>query len=165
MTARTKSSSTTAPTGSWSTSACWPTTAAAGLRCIARYDDSMPGWQFQTDDQFHVADFDGDGRHDLFVSNGTNWAFPYVGLLRSNGSSSTVVRRYDSTMPGWQMRPGDQHVVGDFDGDGREDLWVFNGADWSYPYLGLLRSNGASLSMARRFDGHLPGWQLGPTTG
>ena len=102
----------------------------------------MPGWQFQTDDQFHVADFDGNGRHDLFVSNGTNWAFPYVGLLRSNGSSFTVVRRYDSTMPGWQMRPGDQHVVGDFDGDGREDLWVFNGADWSYPYLGLLRSNG-----------------------
>jgi hypothetical protein len=135
---------------------------SGGLRCIARYDDSMPGWQFQKDDRFHVADFDGNGRHDLFVSNGTNWAFPYVGLIRSNGSSFTVVRRYDSTMPGWQMRPGDQHVVGDFDGDGRADLWVFNGADWSYPYLGLLRSDGASLSMARRFDGHLPGWQLRP---
>ena len=133
-----------------------------GFRCVARYDDSMPGWQFQKNDRFHVADFDGNGRDDLFVVNGPDWAYPYVGMLRSNGSSFTVVRRYDSTMPGWQMQPGDQHVVGDFDGTGREDLWVFNGSDWSYPYLGLLRSNGTSLSMARRFDGQLPGWQLRP---
>ena len=135
---------------------------SGGLRCVARYDDSMPGWQFQRNDRFHVADFDGNGRDDLFVVNGTDWAYPYVGMLRSNGSSLTVVRRYDSTLPGWQMRPGDQHLVGDFDGSGREDLWVFNGSDWSYPYLGLLRSNGTSLSMARRFDGQLPGWQLRP---
>jgi len=135
---------------------------SGGLRCVARYDDSMPGWQFQRNDRFHVADFDGNGRDDLFVVNGPDWAYPYVGMLRSNGSSFTVVRRYDSTMPGWQMRPGDQHFVGDFDGSGREDLWVFNGSDWSYPYLGLLRSNGTSLSMAQRFDGQLPGWQLRP---
>jgi hypothetical protein len=135
---------------------------SGGLRCVARYDDSMPGWQFQRNDRFHVADFDGNGRDDLFVVNGPDWAYPYVGMLRSNGSSFTVVRRYDSTMPGWQMRPGDQHFVGDFDGSGREDLWVFNGSEWSYPYLGLLRSNGTSLSMARRFDGQLPGWQLRP---
>jgi hypothetical protein len=135
---------------------------SGGFRCVARYDDSMPGWQFQRHDRFHVADFDGNGRDDLFVVNGPDWAYPYVGMLRSNGSSFTVVRRYDSTMPGWQMRPGDQHFVGDFDGSGREDLWVFNGSDWSYPYLGLLRSHGTSLSMARRFDGQLPGWQLRP---
>lgn len=133
-----------------------------GLRCVARYDDRMPGWQFQRHDRFHVADFDGNGRDDLFVVNGPDWAHPYLGMLRSNGSSFTVVRRYDSTMPGWQMKPGDAHVVGDFDGTGREDLWVFNGSDWSSPYLGLLRSNGTSLSMARRFDGRLPGWQLRP---
>lgn len=133
-----------------------------GLRCVARYDDSMPGWQFQRNDRFYVADFDGNGRADLFVVNGPDWAYPYVGMLRSNGSSFTVVRRYDSTMPGWQMRPDDQHFVGDFDGSGRDDLWVFNGSDWSIPYLGLLRSNGTSLSMARRFDGDLPGWQMRP---
>lgn len=133
-----------------------------GLRLIARYDDSMPGWQFQKSDRFYVADFNGDGKKDLFVFNGAEWAIPYVGMLRSSGSGFSLVARYDANMPGWQMRPGDRHVVGDFSGDGSEDLWVFNGGDWSIPYLGMLRSNGTSLSMSRRYDATMPGWQMTP---
>lgn len=133
-----------------------------GLRLVKRYDDSMPGWQFHRHDRFFVADFDGNGRADLYVFNGEDWSIPYVGMLRSNGSSFTVVKRYDANLPGWQMRPGDQHFVGDFSGDGRDDLLVFNGDDWSYPYLGLLGSGGSSLSMIQRFDDVLPGWQMRP---
>lgn len=131
-----------------------------GLRLIQRYDDRMPNWQFQRDDKFYVADFNGDGRKDLFVFNGTNWSIPYLGMLRSKGTGFEVVRRYDENMPSWQMRSNDRHYVGDLNGDGREDLWVFNGTNWSIAYLGLLRSNGTSLSMSRRYDGNLPGWQM-----
>jgi hypothetical protein len=133
-----------------------------GLRLIARYDNAMPGWQFQRDDRFHAADFDGDGRKDLYVFNGTNWAIPYVGMLRSSGFGFSLVHRYDGGMPGWTMRSHDRHAVGDFTGDGREDLWVFNGDDWSIPYLGMLRSQGTGLTMARRYDNKLPGWQMRP---
>lgn len=131
-----------------------------GLRLVARYDDIIPGWQFQRTDNFYVADFNGDGKKDLFVFNGSNWSIPYVGMLRSNGSSFSVVQRYDANMPGWEMRLQDRHYVGDFNGDGKEDLWVFNGVNWSIPYLGMLRSNGNNLSMTKRYDENMPGWEM-----
>ena len=133
-----------------------------GLHLIARYDGSMPGWQFNKTDQFYVADFNGDGKKDLFVFNGADWSIPYLGLLASSGWGFSLVQRYDSTLPGWQMTPGDQHFVGDFNGDRREDLWVFNGSNWSIPYLGLLSSNGSALSMTVRYDSTLPDWQMTP---
>ena len=135
---------------------------ANGLRLIARYDNSMPNWDFTPGDRFYVADFNGDGKKDLFVFNGANWAIPYVGMLRSTGTGFTLSQRYDANLPGWQMRPGDRHYVGDFTGNGREDLWVFNGSSWSIPYLGMLRSTGSGLNMSKRYDGTMPGWQMRP---
>ena len=133
-----------------------------GLRLIRRYDDKMPGWQFQRDDRFIMADFDGNGRQDLLVFNGSNWSIPYLGMLRSNGTSFTVVKRYDKSLAGWQMRAGDQLYPGDFTGDGRSDLYVWNGRDWSTRYLAMLRSNGSSYTIVRRYDNSLPSWSMQP---
>jgi hypothetical protein len=136
---------------------------ANGLKLIARYDNSMPGWDFTPGDTFHVADFNGDGKKDLVVFNGANWAIPYVGLLRSSGTGFSLARRYDANLPGWQMTPGDRFHVGDFNGDGKDDLWVFNGSNWSIPYLGMLKAIGNNqLQMSKRYDGSMPGWQMRP---
>lgn len=131
-----------------------------GLRLIARYDDRMPGWQFGPGDHFEVGDFNGDGKQDLVVFNGSDWVYPYLGLLRSTGTGFSLARRYDANLPGWQMRPKDRILLGDFNGDGKDDLWIWNGDNWSIPYLGLLRSDGSSLAMQRRYDATLPGWQM-----
>jgi hypothetical protein len=133
---------------------------ANGLRLVARYDNSMPNWDFTPGDRFYVADFNGDGKKDLFVFNGGNWSIPYLGMLRSTGTALAMSKRYDANMPGWQMRPGDRHYVGDFTGNGKADLYVFNGINWSIAYLGMLQSTGNALSMVRRYDGNAPGWQM-----
>ena len=133
---------------------------SGGLHLIARYDGSMPGWQFSLHDRFLVCDFDGDGKKDLVVFYGVDWAFPYLAMLRSNGTSFHVAHRYDGTLPSWQMTSGDQFYVGDFDGDGKQDLFVFNGSNWVYPYLGMLRSTGSGWTMSHRFDNVLPSWQM-----
>jgi hypothetical protein len=56
--------------------------------------------------------------------------------------------------------PSDQLIVGDFDGDGKADLYVFNGDDWSIAYLGMFRSTGSALTMVQRYDGDVPGWRM-----
>src|SRR5262249_5991507 len=124
-------------------------------------DGSIPGfWQFKPGDQFFVGDFDGDKKPDLFVFNGSNWAMPYLGLLRSNGKSFTGVRRYDGSLPRWQMKPADRFAVGDFDGDGKADLYVSNTTNWGPNYLGMLRSSGSALAGVKLFTNNLPGWQM-----
>lgn len=58
------------------------------------------------------------------------------------------------------MKPGDEFKAGDFDGDGKADLYVWNTTltDWPVGYLGMLRSTGTSLEMSKRYDEMLPGW-------
>lgn len=131
-----------------------------GLAAIVRYDGAMPGWTMRGHDRLALGDVTGDGRADLVVFNGQDWAIPYLGVLGSSGNGFSRLARYAGSLPGWTMRRGDQYLVGDFDGDGRADVYVFNGTDWAIAYLGLLRSTGAGLQPVRRYDGVLPGWHL-----
>jgi hypothetical protein len=132
-----------------------------GFSLARRYDANLPGWQMTPGDRFHVGDFNGDGKDDLWVFNGSNWSIPYLGMLKAIGNNQLQMsKRYDGSMPGWQMRPGDRHYVGDLDGDGKSDLYVFNGTNWAIAYLGMLESTGSALSMVRRYDGNAPGWQM-----
>ena len=130
------------------------------LAYVRRYDDVLPGWdRMKPNDRFYVADFDSDGSDDLYVFNGRDWSMGYLQLSRSSGTGLSYVRRYDRTLPGWgDMRRNDQFFPGDFDGDGRKDLYVFNGRDWAMEYLEMLRSTGGGLAYVRRFDGSIPGW-------
>jgi hypothetical protein len=133
---------------------------AGGLKLIARYDGDIPGWGgFARNDRFLKADLNGDGKDDLIVVNGDDWSMTYVGLLRSTGTGFFLTNRYDGDIPGWGgLARRDQFFVGDLNGDGKDDLVIFNGDDWSMAYVGLFRSSGTGLAYVNRYDGDVPGW-------
>jgi hypothetical protein len=133
---------------------------AGGLRLIARYDADIPGWGgFARNDRFFKADLNGDGKDDLIVVNGDDWSMTYVGLLRSTGTGFYLTHRYDGDIPGWGgLARHDHFFVGDLNGDGKDDLVIFNGEDWSMSYVGLFRSQASGLNMTARYDGDIPGW-------
>ncbi len=125
-------------------------------------------WEIKPGDIYLPADFDGDGLTDLIAINMDSWQRPYVGLLRtvpaSFGLPQTLlpVARFDGVLPGWgEIRSADQFFTGDFDGDDKTDLYVYNGKDWDIPYLLMLRSTGTDLVFHRRYDRFLSTWEMG----
>ena len=131
-----------------------------GFSLAARYNHYLPGWTMRRSDRFKVGDLDGDGKEDLWVINSSGWSIPYLGMLRSTGAGLAMSKRYDGRMPHWTMKAGDHHYVGDFDGDGKADLYVFSGSGWSVPYLAMLKSTGTELQFRNRYEGNAPGWQM-----
>ena len=115
-------------------------------------------WQFQPNDQVLVGDFNGDGIDEVVIFNGVDWNMPYLGLLVSDGNNGLhLIARYDGDIPGWGgFARNDRFFVADLNGDGKNDLIVFNGDDWSMTYVGLLRSTGTGFSMTNRYDGDIP---------
>jgi len=132
----------------------------SGFEMVRRFDGQLPGWgDMKKSDQFFVADFDGDNYDDLYVFNGDDWSMGYLLMLRSTGNNLTFVSRYDNNLPGWgPMEKHDKFYVADFNADNHDDLYIFNGQDWSIGYLQMLRSTGSQMVHTRRFDGELPGW-------
>lgn len=118
-------------------------------------DDQSHSWQVRPGDQYYVADFNGDGRDDLFVFNSNNWSKGYCGLLKSEGNRFQIIERYDGALPGWNLKSRNKIYIGDFDGDGRDDFLIYNGQNWRLNYLGLYFSEGSFLRPASRINGRV----------
>lgn len=135
-----------------------------GLEMVRRYDEVLPGWdKMKANDKFFVANLDGQGGKDLYVFNASgDWKEGYLMPLISTGTELVPGTRYDKQVPGWDdLRRGDQFFVADFDGDGNEDLYVFNGTDWAAVYLGVMRSTGVgTVEVPILHEGYIYGWDL-----
>ncbi|TYL51164.1 M64 family metallopeptidase [Agromyces mariniharenae] len=131
-----------------------------GWQHVQTTADAMPGWDVKPGDQFFTGDFDGDGLDEVVVYNSVDFTFPYLGLfeVRPDGTLH-LLARYDGDIPGWGgFARNDRFLVGDFDGDGKQDLLIYNLADWSSRYVALLTSTGRGFKLTRLYENELPGW-------
>jgi V8-like Glu-specific endopeptidase len=81
--------------------------------------DRIGKWQLGGEDQAWAGDFNGDGLGDLLVFDGRR-----LGLLLANGRKLTGPWVGDPELGDWRFGRADRFTVGDFNGDGRDDVLV-----------------------------------------
>jgi hypothetical protein len=120
-----------------------------------------PDWALRQQDEIHVLDFNGDRRSDLAIFNGRDWSVEYLGLfVAQHDGAMSLARRFDDTLPGWDMKGRDRFHVANFDGDADDDLVVFNARNWSHKYLGMLRSDGTGDLTGSWQQDRIGAWEL-----
>lgn len=98
----------------------------------------IASWQMKPSDRFCAGDFDGNGRDDLLAVAVNGWSH----LMRWDGTSWQYSwgNNGSNLIASWQMKPSDRYVVGDFNGDGRDEVLAIAANGWSH----LMRWDGSS---------------------
>lgn len=115
------------------------------------------GWNFQSgDNRFEKAgDFDGDGRAEVLITS--PWGLGVLELAASS-LAAPIVAPNGTRFGGWNLQTGDNRFgpVGDFDGDGRDEIFV--SSPWGVAILQMRGGSLVPLMMApngTRFGGWL----------
>jgi len=124
---------------------------------MAQNGTRFDGWLLNTgDNRFDaLGDFDGDGRDEIFVSS--PWG---IGVLKRSGNAmrGVMLAPNGTRFGGWLLNTADNRFgpVGDFDGDGRDEILVTS--PWGIGILKLAGTTFSPLMMApngTRFGGWL----------
>jgi hypothetical protein len=114
---------------SWATV---PTALATGTSFVETNFSAgnFPLWASQQGAIPLPGDFDGDGRDDIALVGGTNWNT--IPIAFSQGGGTWAVTNFNvADFPTYAQQAGAKPVVGDFDADGRADIALVGGTNWT----------------------------------
>jgi hypothetical protein len=112
-------------------------------------------WTLSTDDWLLPGDFDGDG-HDELLAIGTN-GWSHV-MDFGNGWTTQATNFGSGSLHWWRIAPTDHFVVGDYDGDGRDELLAI--ADNGFSHRMALHNGAWTTTWTNHGGGFLDTWLI-----
>ncbi len=122
------------------------------LKSSARARGTIGSWPLNVEDEACIADLDGDRRDEIFIYRDSAAAVLSFRDRRFRSSAVAV-----SPIGSWPLAAGDLCYSGDFDGDGRAELFMRNAHQ-----AGLLSYAGGALISKTVATGSVGAWQLNP---
>ena len=113
--------------------------------------DWIGGWNLGNNDRELVGDFDGDGRDEIYIRS-NNWA----GVLEWRTSRFASVTVQHDWIDGWNLGTDNWEHVGDFDGDGIDEIYIR-----SPRWAGVLELSGGALRLRNIQHDRIDDWRLG----
>ena len=136
----------------------------ARVGAVAGTQDS---WELSLNDSFVTADLDGDGTDEIVAFDHSSYVGVFKWQLSGSGGTQSWVQSlvdlHGGTLSGpagtWSIGPNDQFVAADVDGDGRQEIVVFDGQNT----IGVLQWQNSALSLIGLTAGQIPSASSGTT--
>jgi hypothetical protein len=124
----------------WNTVVVGASDGSGGFGEQYHYLGSFVNWAAEHNVGLSAGDFNGDGRDDLALTGGVGWTT--VPVAFSTGTSFSVTNWESRGIASWAGVTNARTLVGDFNGDGRDDLALSGGAGWATIPLGVSNADG-----------------------
>ena len=119
----------------------------------------MPEWAQAEGVKALAGDVDGDGRADLILTGGAGWWTIPVGFSNGDGTFRVTNHALDE-FPLWAQDPYAQASAADLNRDGRTDIVLAGGADWTTVPMAFSRGDG-SFWRENRIEPNMSIWSQG----
>lgn len=126
----------------------------ATFTLAAMHKSKIGGWSFGANDKELVGHFRTTNKEEIAIFNHDD-----IGLLGWNAASKklALVKHQKGRVDGWNLGPADKHYVGDFDGDGLDEIYIRSAA-----WAGLIEWNGTRFKVKWMTKGPITGAKTVP---